>query len=50
VAGLFVAEQIAGAANVEVVGRELEAGAEALQAGENLQPLLCRFGEQRFAS
>ena len=37
---LLVAEQIAGAANVEVVAGELEAGAEAVEIGEHLQALL----------
>ena len=42
VARLLVAEQIAGAADVEVVAGELEAGAEAVEVGEHLQPLLAR--------
>ena len=40
VARLLVAEQIAGAADVEVVAGELEAGAEAVEVGEHLQPLV----------
>ena len=47
-AGLLVAEQIAGAANVEIVAGELEAGAEAVELCEHLQPLLRRFGDLRF--
>jgi len=31
VAGLFLAQQIAGAADVEIVGSELEAGAERVE-------------------
>ena len=37
---LLVAEQIAGAADVEVVAGELEAGAEAVEIGQHLQPLV----------
>ena len=44
VARLLVAEQIAGAANVEVVAGELEAGAEAVEIGQHLQPFLGAFG------
>ena len=40
VAGLLFAEQIAGAADVEVVRGELEAGAEVLQRLQHLQPPL----------
>ena len=39
-AGLFVAEQIAGAADVEIMRRELEAGAERIERLQHLQPLL----------
>ena len=39
-AGLLVAEQIAGAADVEIVARELEAGAERIERLQHLQPLL----------
>ena len=46
VARLLVAEQIAGAADVEVVAGELEAGAEAVEVGEHLQPLLRRLGDR----
>ena len=40
VAGLLVAEQIAGAADVEVVDGELEAGAERVERLQHLQPAL----------
>ena len=40
VAGLLVAEQIAGAADVQVVRGELEAGAELVQALDDVQPAL----------
>ena len=43
---LLVAEQVAGAADVEVVAGELESGAEAVEIGEHLQPLLGRFGDR----
>ena len=46
VARLLVAEQIAGAADVEVVAGELEAGAEAVEIGQHLQPLLRRLGDR----
>ena len=54
-AGLFLAQQIAGAADVEVVRGQLEAGAQCLQRLQHLQPplrlrrdlLLCRQREQR---
>jgi hypothetical protein len=42
VARLLVAEQVAGAADVEVVAGELEAGAEAVERLQHLQPLLGR--------
>ena len=45
-ARLLVAEQIAGAADVEIVGGELEAGAEAVERGEHLQPLVGGLGHQ----
>ena len=38
VAGLLLAEQIAGAANIEVVRGELESGAERVQRLQNFQP------------
>jgi hypothetical protein len=37
-AGLFLAEQVAGAADVEVVAGELEAGAERIERLQHLQP------------
>jgi hypothetical protein len=36
---LLVAEQVAGAADVEIVAGELESGAEAVEVGQNLKPL-----------
>ena len=44
-ARLLVAEQIARAANVEVVAGELEAGAEAVEIGEHLQALVGAFAD-----
>ena len=43
---LLVAEQVAGAADVEVVAGELEAGAQAVEGGEDLEPLLGAFGHR----
>ena len=40
VAGLLVAKEIAGAADVEIVGGELEAGAERVERFQNFQPAL----------
>ena len=40
VAGLLVAEQVAGAADVEVVGGQLEPGAERVERIQHLEPLL----------
>ncbi len=40
VAGLLVAEQVAGTPDVEVVGGELEAGAELVEALDHLQAAL----------
>ena len=40
VAGLLLAQQIAGAADVEVVGGELEAGAERVERLQHLQAAL----------
>ncbi len=45
-AGLFFAKQIAGAANVEIMARELEAGAERVERLQHLQPPL-RLRRQR---
>ena len=42
---LFVAEQIARAANVEIVAGELEARAEAVEIGEHGQALVGAFGD-----
>jgi hypothetical protein len=42
VAGLFLAEQVARAANVEIVAGELEAGAERVERLQHLEPLVCR--------
>ena len=47
VAGLFFAEQVAGAANVEVVRGEREAGAERVERLEHLEALVGAFGETR---
>ena len=40
VAGLLLAQQVAGAADVEVVAGELEAGAEPVERLQHLQPPL----------
>ena len=40
VAGLLVAQQIAGAADVEIVAGELETGAEGVERLQHLQPAL----------
>ena len=40
VAGLLLAEQIAGAADVEIVRGELEAGAERVERLQHLEPAL----------
>ena len=40
VAGLLVAEKIAGAANIEIVGGELETGAERVERLEHFEPPL----------
>ena len=45
VAGLLLAEQIAGAADVEVVAGQLEAGAERVERLQHLQPALGGVGE-----
>ena len=45
-ARLLVAEQIAGAPDVEIVGGELEAGAEAVEPGQHLQALVGGLGQQ----
>ncbi len=45
-ARLLVAEQIAGAADVEIVGGELEAGAETVERRQHLQALVGGLGEQ----
>ena len=42
--GLFVAQQIARAANVEIMAGELEARAQRVEVGQHLQPLLRRLG------
>src|SRR5918997_311630 len=42
---LLVAEQVAGAADVEVVAGEVEAGAEAVEIGEHFQALLRCFSD-----
>ena len=46
VARLFVAEQVSGSADVEVMAGELEAGAKAVEIGENLQTLLRGLGHR----
>ena len=43
VARLFVAQQIARAANVEIVAGELEPCAKAVEIAQHLQPLLAQF-------
>ena len=48
VAGLLLAEEVAGAADVEVVARELEAGAERVERLEHLEPALGIAGEDAF--
>jgi hypothetical protein len=40
-AGLFVAQQIAGAANVEIMAGQLEPGAQTIQIAQHFQPLAC---------
>ena len=45
VAGLFLAQQIAGAADVEIVRRQLEAGAERIERLQHLQPPLRLRGD-----
>ena len=45
VARLFLAQQIARAANVQVVAGQLEAGAQGVQRLHDLQPLLRRLGQ-----
>ena len=58
VAGLLVAEQVAGAADVEVVRGELEAGAERVERLQHLEPplgldgqrLVGRHGEERIGA
>ena len=45
VAGLLLAEQVAGAADVEVVRGELEAGAERVERLDHLQPPLRLRGD-----
>ena len=45
VAGLLLAEKIAGAADVEIVGGELEAGAERVKRLQDLEPLLRLRGD-----
>ena len=45
VAGLLVAEQVAGAADVEIVAGELEAGAERVERLQHLQPPLGLRGD-----
>ena len=49
VAGLLLAEQIAGAADVEIVGGELEAGAERVERLQHLQPALGLRGDLALA-
>src|SRR5687768_1418946 len=43
--GLFLAEQLAGAANLEVLGREREARTEVLQGLDSLEPLARVLGQ-----
>ncbi len=44
---LFVAQQIARAANVEVVAGKLEPRAQRIEIAQHLQPLLRHFGQRR---
>src|SRR5690348_3684238 len=44
--GLLVAQQVAGAADVEIVAGELEARTEAIQVCEYLKTLLSGFGDR----
>ena len=46
VAGLLVAEQVSGAANVEIVAGELETCAKAVELRQDLQPLLCGLSDR----
>ena len=46
VTALLVAEQVAGAADVEIVAGKLEAGAETVEIAENFQTLLRHFGQR----
>jgi hypothetical protein len=46
VARLLVAEQVSGSADVEIVARELEAGAKTVELGQNLQALLRSFRDR----
>ena len=43
---LFVANEIAGAANVEVVTRKLEAGPQGVEIAEQLEPLFGGVGDR----
>src|SRR6266436_8706973 len=44
-AGLLVAEEIAGAANVEVVARQLKSGAQGVEGLHDFEPALRGWGE-----
>ena len=44
-AGLFLAQQVACAANIEVMAGKLEAGAEGIELLDGVQTLLCGFGQ-----
>ena len=48
VPGLLVAQQIAGAADIEIVARQLEAGAQRVQGLHDFEPALRRRGELLF--
>ena len=43
--GLFVAQQIAGTANVEIVAGEFESRAQAVQIAQDFESFLCLFGD-----
>src|SRR5262245_33920062 len=42
---LLLAQKVAGAANIEIVARQSEAGAERIERLQDLEPLLCGLGE-----
>ena len=42
---LFVAQQIAGTTNIEIVAGELKSGTQTVQIAENFQAFLCFLGD-----